>query len=1840
MRRAVKLPLSTLARRALPSTIQACLPLVGLSASLFVASSGLSAGTPIAATLPAGCSIVSGSGSITSLEERTLRITQSSAALTIACDHFDVDANAAVVFEQSQDVESTAIVRIHSPAASRISGTLSANGRVALLDSDGLIFGAGSKVNVGGLVASSLDIGDADFAAGTLNFVGGDHPGAVSNEGVISAGQGGRVYLVAPQVQNAGRIAAPQGDVLLAAGRSAQLIEDGGLDLHIVSGNAADRASNLGGVTAPGGKIGIYGGLIEQNGVVNADGAAAGQRGEVVLQSRATTLLAGDSRTSATGVDKGGNIRLLGPQVGVTDAAVVDVSGNAGGGTLLIGGDYHGENPAVDDADATYVGANTTLKADAMEHGDGGRIVVWSDTATRSYGKISARGGVQGGDGGFVENSSAQNMDFHAAVDVGADGGRGGTLLLDPSTITIVGGSGDGAADGIKTFAGNPSGTTGQVLFSDTGPTAIYQSELQGLPRGTSLVLQATDYINTAGSFTGGGAGGTLLLPAATNLTLTTRNGSTDGTGTKGIDLTTSTGGVNLVIQTQGSNLTLQTGTGVSPQAANIQAVPIITGAGRTSAGRLTLSASGSVVTRGINTYSAPNPGANVSITAGSYISVGASIDTHGYMSSPGGAITLAAGGPIVAQGGASLIGNSLNATASGGIYSGTSGPVQSQVSTLMAANTGSGIINIANSGGNLNIIGVSQSGSGAVTVANTTSGYGITLSGSASTQGGAITLQADAMSLSGGTITTNGSAPITLQPTSGGRNIDIGGVAGQFPSSLQLLTGDLDAALPSGGVAIIGNSPAGALDVDTSWSPSLSQLTLKSGATVTLTGGLSISGSVDLDAGTGIAVNSALTATGGTISMLTSSGDITEMATGGVTASNLSAVAMTGSVALGSANNTVSAVTGTSGSAGGFAFADSSGFQIRGITATGGPVTLISSGGITDPNRTTVAGTSLQISAAIGIGTQSAPLLSDVGSLQATNTTAGDIAVSNTGDLSVSDIGALGYGISQQASGNVYLNSSGFLTLSAPVQLSGATGNLGLSGATGIAINAAVSASTGTLSMLSAGGSVTQTSPIVAAGLTADLTGTSSTGGVTLSSAGNAVGTLGAVTASAFSLNNGGSAITLGHAFTLNLPSPPAPGQMYTLISNAASVSGTLTPTQVNGLSAGEAANFSYPPGQAILTITNPPTHFAVVASPSTVTAGTALTTTVTALDAANNPVPGYTGTVRFASSDAQAALPANYTFTPGDAGAHVFANGVTLKTAGTQTVAAADTAASIAGTSNSITVQPGAAAHLSVTAPASATAETAFPFTVTAFDAYQNTAKGYTGTVQFSSTDTKAVLPASATLSNGAGTFSTTLITSGAQTLTANDTVTPSISGQSKSIAVSAVTIALTPSTLPAGTYAQSYAATSLNASGGTAPYTFAVTGGSLPSGISLSTAGSLSGTPTATYASGTNFTVTATDKYGLTGTQQLALTVNPIATTTTLKMSPTTIGVGQTATLTATVAPAAGNSTPTGTVTFTDSGAPIASCSGVTLSGGQAICTTAALGLGAHALQADYGGDANDQASSGTLTQSVGAGATTTTLTASPAMIVYGQSATFTATVAPATGNSVPKGTVIFSDGGTNIAGCSSVMLASGQATCTTTTLAAGTHSVQASYGGDAGNQASSGTATEVVSAVSTSMTLAASPNPPTSTQNVTLTASVTTAQSVPTASPSPARTTTSSSLIGDPQSLPAAASSAVPSGTVSFYDGTTSLGTSNLDTSGVATFTLAPLAPGAHTLSATYAGGGNYLQATAQITLTVGSAPVSVAVAAPTLSLWALLLLSTVLACLGVARVRVASRAPSA
>ncbi len=199
----------------------------------------------------------------------------------------------------------------------------------------------------------------------------------------------------------------------------------------------------------------------------------------------------------------------------------------------------------------------------------------------------------------------------------------------------------------------------------------------------------------------------------------------------------------------------------------------------------------------------------------------------------------------------------------------------------------------------------------------------------------------------------------------------------------------------------------------------------------------------------------------------------------------------------------------------------------------------------------------------------------------------------------------------------------------------------------------------------------------------------------------------------------------------------------------------------------------------------------FTVTGFPATSTAGTAYSVTVTAYDAYGNMASGYTGNVALSSSDQDAVLPADYTFTPGDAGTHSFS--VSLETGGMQSIAATDTATpSIAGSEANIVVKAAAAKMLAFARfPATITAGEANAFTVTAKDAYGNVATSYTGTVAFSSSDDHAILLAEYTFTGadeGTHTFSLSFETAGTQSITATDTTTSSISGFEPNIVVQA--------------------------------------------------------------------------------------------------------------------------------------------------------------------------------------------------------------------------------------------------------------------------------------------------------------------------------------------------------------------------------------------------------------------------------------------------------------------
>jgi hypothetical protein len=289
------------------------------------------------------------------------------------------------------------------------------------------------------------------------------------------------------------------------------------------------------------------------------------------------------------------------------------------------------------------------------------------------------------------------------------------------------------------------------------------------------------------------------------------------------------------------------------------------------------------------------------------------------------------------------------------------------------------------------------------------------------------------------------------------------------------------------------------------------------------------------------------------------------------------------------------------------------------------------------------------------------------------------------------------------------------------------------------------------------------------------------------------------------------------------------------------------------------------------------------------------------------------------------------------------------------------------------------------------------------------------------------------------------------------------------------------------------------------------------------------------------------------------QNGLALIPLAVTSVTSSSASS-AAGAAVTFTATVAPVStGAGTPTGTVTFEDGGTSLGTAN--LDANGTAVFTTSSLSPGTHTITASYGGDSVFTASSGSVTQTITASNTTTSVTGTPNPSVFGQSVTFTADVAAtASGQGTPTGSVTFVDQTTNTTLGTGTLDASGQASISTSSLSVATHTIVATYAGESNFTSSNGSTTQTVNQASTTTTLGLQPNPSVFGQEVTLTATV----------------------------QAAAPGVSTPTGTVTFVDQTnqTTLGTGTLDTSGHASITSTSLALSTNTIMASYGGDTNF------------------------------------------------------
>src|SRR5258705_6283163 len=372
------------------------MPLRVKAVSLAVASCfAVSVQTPAFAN-PTGFAVVNGQVTF-NYNGNTLNVTNTPGSI-INWQRFAIGSNELTRFIQ-QSAASSVLNRVVGIDPVLILGALQSNGRGCLINPNGILFGAGAQINVGGLVASTLNLSNQDFLAGRLRFTDTPGAGSVVNNAAITTPSGGQVYLRAPSGQNSGITPSPAGEVILAAGRSVELVDAGTPNLRVEIPAPDTEAVNVGQIIANSGKIGIYAGLIRNSGAIRADGVVLGEHGEILLKATGNTNLESGSVVAANGAQggkitiqsgdttlvsctvgakgsegHGGTVQLLANRVGVSDAASVDASGQTGGGTVLVGGDYQGRNPDVQNAFRTYVRPNASIRADAVANGDGGKV--------------------------------------------------------------------------------------------------------------------------------------------------------------------------------------------------------------------------------------------------------------------------------------------------------------------------------------------------------------------------------------------------------------------------------------------------------------------------------------------------------------------------------------------------------------------------------------------------------------------------------------------------------------------------------------------------------------------------------------------------------------------------------------------------------------------------------------------------------------------------------------------------------------------------------------------------------------------------------------------------------------------------------------------------------------------------------------------------------------------------------------------------------------------------------------------------------------------------------------------------------------------------------------------------------------------------------------------------------------------------------------------------------------------------------------------------------------------------------------------------------------------------
>lgn len=336
--------------------------------------------------------------------------------------------------------DSAVLNRVMGSDLTQIMGLLQANGQVYLVNPNGVVVGKDGRIDTAAFLATTMELKNEEFLSGEAIAFQDLGFGEIVNLGMIQTSSG-PIVLLGHRVENSGEIHAFGGNVSIGSNASFLFDPTGDALLYIQSDPQKTETPLV--------SLAV-GGSIESTRIVNEGGKIFIRSGEGLLDIAENAALTASENgkifieaeglleTRGNLCAPSGEVRLLGKEVRLLGNAQIDVSGETQGGTVLIGGDYQGANPEIRNADAVYVAPSASINADANLFGAGGKVILWGTESNLFGGAITAKGGPDGGNGGFVEISSRGGLLAQGPVTTLAPKGKAGTLLLDPTDILIA----------------------------------------------------------------------------------------------------------------------------------------------------------------------------------------------------------------------------------------------------------------------------------------------------------------------------------------------------------------------------------------------------------------------------------------------------------------------------------------------------------------------------------------------------------------------------------------------------------------------------------------------------------------------------------------------------------------------------------------------------------------------------------------------------------------------------------------------------------------------------------------------------------------------------------------------------------------------------------------------------------------------------------------------------------------------------------------------------------------------------------------------------------------------------------------------------------------------------------------------------------------------------------------------------------------------------------------------------------------------------------------------------------------------------------------------------------